>query len=325
MTKAAYEALFVAARKDIATATLTAQLKVKLAYTRAASDVASALRATLAKEQSLITLRAQTQLLEQLAARSTALADDVSKVLEEAIKKSAKVASGPDSQFLSEALVGVYGKERSAEVVGAIYSRVNDSAVRNAVSRIYSDGYNLSARVWDLKGEFEETVKDILTTGIASGRDPVKLIKDIQVYVADGKLALANRWGSLERGSEEWKRRVKGKIDYRAQMLVRSEMQAMVQSLAVQSAAANPATTGRFEWVLGPGLAHCSVCVDYSVLTYTEDTVPAYPHPNCGCQVRPVLMSIDLFTGDLERWVAGEVDDENRYIDDWAQSYLFAA
>lgn len=325
MTSEEYKAAFIRARAQNAVLSIKTQSEIAKAYRTATEELVKALKASLEKEVSFITINQQSQLLAELSAISGRLANRAAKLISEASSRAAEIASAADAEYLTGIAARVGASQLSPQAVSSIYARVNKNAVANAVTRMFGDGYTLSDRVWALKCDYETTVKEIISEGLARGRDPVKLIKDIQVYTVDGKLALADRWGGLERGTPEWQKRIRGRIDYRAQRLVRSEIQATVQSLAVSSAEANPGTTGEFEWVLGPGMAHCSECSDYSRQRFTAETIPEYPHPNCGCQVRPVLRDREQFINDLSSWTDGVVTDENRYIDDWAQNYLNAA
>lgn len=324
MTKTEYQALYKKARQETAKLSLKAQVRTNLAYRRAASDVAQRLLDAQERGLSLITIEAQARLLNEIQMASTTLANDIQSITTELVSDATKINTQADRDYMLGLVIGPEGPI-NVEIIKNVYSKLNTKAIQNMVSRVYSDGYTFSSRVWNLKGDFENTIKEILTSGIAQGRDPVKLIKDLQVYVADGKTALAERWGGLERGTDEWKKRIHEKIDYRAQRLVRSELHATMQDVSIEAGEANLATTGDYEWILGPGLAHCSDCIDYSLQTFTKETIPSYPHPNCGCQIRPVLRDRKKFVDDLKRWKNGTVDEENRYVDDWVQKYTNAA
>ena len=325
MTRAEYARAQNEARRGVAALSLKAQLAVKLAYRRATADVAKTLLDAHSRGLSLTTVTAQSQLLIELQASYTKLSGDISSIIDDATMKAAVITSTADQEYLNSAISGIGASQFNADVVRAIYTKVNTDAVRITAQRIHADGYNLSTRVWNLKNGYEATVKELILAGIAQGRDPVKIVRDLQLYVAGGKPVLAQRWGKLERGAVDWKKRIKGDVDYRAQRLVRSEIHATVQATAIQSGLANPGATGEFQWVLGPGLAHCEECADNASRTYTQETIPDYPHPNCGCQVRPVLRSREEFVESLKRWKDGIVDDGNRYIDDWAQRYANVA
>lgn len=326
MTNAQYEEAFVQARRDVASLSLKAQVKVKLAYHRATVNVSKALIDATSRGLSIITVASNAQALAELQSSYTTLTSDVSSIIDDSVVKAAQITSRADKDYLIALVSRVEAPQLNEAAVRAVYERVNVNAVRNVASRVYSDGYQLSARVWKLGRGYEDVIKEIITAGVAQGRDPVKITRDIEAYVRGGKKALAERWGGLERGSKEWMQRIRGDVDYRAQRLVRSEIQATVQSTALQSGLANPGATGEFAWILGPGLAHCLECQGNAAGGfYTAETIPSYPHPNCGCQVRPVLRDRDQLVADLQRWSDGIVDDENRYIDEWAQVYLNAA
>ena len=316
MTKSEYERLFVEARKSAANLSLKAQIHVKLAYKRAAATLAKELKANIDKGYSSITINQQTALLSAI---SNILGDDIQDITTGLVESTSKIYTNIDKAFLLEAMPGF-----STEAIEGIFVKINNQAVQNMVTRIYSDGYNFSRRIWKTREGFENRIKDIITSGLAQGRDPVKLIKDIEIYVDGGRAALAKRWGDLEAGDTNWKKRIRGDIDSSAQRLVRSEIMATMQSISIQSGEANPAATGEYTWVLGPGLAHCADCIDYSAQIFTKDTIPDYPHPNCGCQIRPVLRDHDVFVNDLENFVNGNITEENKYLEIWTQQYYNA-
>jgi hypothetical protein len=324
MTKAEYAELYRKARQETAQLSLKAQIEIKLAYSRAAAEVNVKLLDAQERGLSIITINANSQLLNEIQMASTTLTNDIEKITMKVVEDSAEIATKADREYLLSVIADI-DSSLNANTINQVYLRLNTKAVENMVSRVYSDGYTLSSRVWNLKGEFEDTIKNIIASGIAQGRDPVKIIKDIQIYVADGKLALSGRWGNLESGTAEWSDRIHQKIDWRAQRLVRSELQATLQSISIQAGEANPGTTGNYTWVLGPGMAHCAECMGYASQIFTKDTIPEYPHPNCGCQIRPVLRDLKDFVNDLKDWGNGTVTDQNRYIDDWAQNYANAA
>jgi hypothetical protein len=190
-------------------------------------------------------------------------------------------------------------------------------------TRLWSDGYTFSERIWGtgdigLKGDWLERMKMTVAAGIAQGRDPVKIAKDIQVYTADGKIALSQRWGGLARGTAEFAKRIPGRLDWRAQRLVRSELGASLQNASVMAGEANPGADGLYDWVLSIGRRHWD-CECESLAEggpYTAETIPTYPHSNCGCWTRPHLREMTGFLADLKSWAHGGSVD---YLDEWYQ------
>ena len=43
---------------------------------------------------------------------------------------------------------------------------------------------------------------------------PVKIAKDLEVYVAEGKASLMKRYGNLEAGTKEFAKRIPRNVDY---------------------------------------------------------------------------------------------------------------
>lgn len=324
MTNAEYNLLYIEARKNTAKLSIKAQIGVKLAYQKATHNVAKVLNDAIERNLSIITIQSNYQLINELQIASTNLAKEIENITTDAVEKSSAIYTTPSEKYLLSAFSDASVSTVDKNFVKDTFSKINNNAVRNMVARTYSDGYTFSNRVWNLKGNYEKTIKDIISAGMAQGRDPVKIIKDIQIYVKDGKIALSERWGALERGTREWYGRIDGNIDWRAQRLVRSEIQATVQSVSVLSGEANPASTGEYDWILGPGLVHCSKCEDLAYYTYTAENIPPYPHSNCGCQVRPKLRDHDQFMDDLVAWNQGIVTEGNRYIEDWYQLHRVA-
>jgi hypothetical protein len=194
---------------------------------------------------------------------------------------------------------------------------VNRKLVESLVTRLWSDGYTFSERCWNLRADWLERIRMTVAAGIAQGRDPVKIAKDIQAYTADGKVALIQRWGKLERGAAEFAKRIPGRVDWRASRLVRSELHASLQDAGIAAGEINPGATGEYDWVLSPGRESwpCE-CENLAAGgPYKADQVPTYPHPHCGCSVRPRLRDRKEFVADLRRkFIHGE---SVPYLDEW--------
>jgi hypothetical protein len=184
-------------------------------------------------------------------------------------------------------------------------------------TRTYGTGHTFSTRVWGAREDWETNIRRIVEEGIKIGRDPAKIARDIQVYTADGRVALANRWAQIERGTPGWYNRLPKNLDWRGVRLVRSELQASIQAAQVEAGEQNPGATGEYRWVLGPGVDHCEECIDNSAQTYTKENVPSIVHPNCSCSIEPILRDRSQFIKDLKAWESGDINADNRYIDQW--------
>lgn len=165
--------------------------------------------------------------------------------------------------------------------INSLALSMNRGITESIARRVFNDGYTFSQRVWANGEYFQEVIKEIVARGVSIGRDPAKIAQDIQQYTVDGNIALAKRWANLSAYTPEWTKRLPKSIDWRAVRLVRSEIQMSIQQAGIDAGDNNVASTGEYKWLLGPGLAHCDTCLDYSMRTFTKETIPDYPHSNC--------------------------------------------
>lgn len=206
---------------------------------------------------------------------------------------------------------------------------VNERVVRSVINRMFADGYTLSERIWRVGSDYPTQINRVISSGFAQGRDPVKIAKDLQVYIRDGKPALAKRYGpDLTAGTKAWMRRIRGQVDYRALRLVRSELYMSLQEAGRESGRANPGATEVYDWILNAGrqIWNCA-CEDYAGGGpidggYDYHDVPSYPHPHCQCRTQARLRNHKQFTGDLKRWSRGESVD---YLDEWNREFYVPA
>jgi hypothetical protein len=325
----AYAERYLEARRTALRMSIETRRQIARVYESAADDAAKVVQDALGRGLSTLTS-------DRWAAIESKLRDaakDISEGTEAAgiklVKSCSSLFPELDADWLSKLarLAGADDRLTAAgfeRIAGSISSRV----VASLTSRLWSDGKNFSDRVWGKPGiqsDWFERIRSAVAGGIAQGRDPVKIAKDIQVYTADGRIALLQRWGHLVRGTAEFARRLPGRIDWRATRLVRSELSASLQDEAVMAGEANPATTGLYDWILQDGRQHWGCdCEDLAASgPYEADNVPGYPHSNCACYVRPRMRDQKKFIDDLKRWAAGgDVD----YIDTWyGKTYKGAA
>jgi hypothetical protein len=170
--------------------------------------------------------------------------------------------------------------------------------------------------VWRAGQYYQTQIKNVISAGLAQGRDIIKIAKDIQIYTADGKIALVKRFGpGLIRGSKAFINRIGNRIDYRALRLIRSEMNMSLQDAGKEQGRVNPACTQLWDWVRGGSQHWNCICPELAANSpYEYNAVPGYPHPNCICQVRPRLMNHAEFVNDLSFWANGQ---QVPYLDNW--------
>lgn len=314
MTRAEYEKLTRQARNTTTKISRDAMMKVQKVYEEIADNLARIIE-SLSADTLSIEFQTNVKLLNEIREASDKLAIALYDNIEDAVKITAEKIGDVNRKFLIE------NGFQEAQIVNII-NKVNEDAVLLFANRVWQDGYTFSQRVWKEGSLYQEDIKNILNAGIAQGRDPFQIAKDLQVYTADGKTALIKRYGKLERGTREFSKRIPKNVDYRAVRLVRTEIYNNMRDVQVSSGEANPAVTGEYNWIrqAGAGDFGCA-CPDLAAGSpYRAENVPINPHPNCSCYIQPILRDQNEFVADLKRWVDGEDVD---YLDNWAVKYAY--
>jgi len=201
---------------------------------------------------------------------------------------------------------GLIGIARNARE----YARFVDRATRS-----------LSKSIWDTVNHTEEAILNTVRGSVSQGRDVRSAAADIMAYGRFGPQIMPGRWGKLEPGTKPYARRLgKAGIDYRVIRLRRSEQYRMLQERAIAEGQRNPACTGEYDWIRfnAGDPFDCGICEDLAAGgPYAYDTVPAYPHPNCMCEVRPRIKGRNEFNKELRAYANGE--SEGSGIARWAQ------
>ncbi len=318
MTKKEYVALYRQARKQTALMTAKTMTELKRTYKEAGELVAEAIKsAELAGTSDKLLLSSWQTIERQLADGADKLAKALSDDLPLRMGDVAAKASTIDETWLSDCF-----KDAGLSSVGIknAFVAVNEDVVRATIERTWQDGYTFSQRIWKVGDGYQEDIRRVITSGLAQGRDPVKIAGDVQAFIADGKPRLMKRYGKLKADTARFVRRIPTNVDYRAMRLVRTELYASLKEAGRQAGMANPGCTGEFDWVMEAGRAHwdCS-CPDLADGSpYTADTIPAQPHPNCMCYVQPRLRDRREFVEDLKTWAEG---GDVAYLDEWKDKY----
>lgn len=316
MTKAEYTRQYRQARKNYPRILRHAMTQLRKTYKQAA-DVAAA---EVAKAQlgglSGLTQESWASIEEQLRRSVLEINDALQTGTRAAVLRGAEETSRIHEQHLTEALRAAGSSQALRAGVRTMFRAINERVIQNLVGRIYQNGYTFSETVWKTAESYQEQIKDVISAGIAQGRPVEKIARDVQVYVADGKVRLAQRFGKLERGTREFMNRIGNRVDYRALRLVRTELFTSVREASREQGHSNPGSTDLYDWVLEAGRQQwncdCPSLADGGPYTYYQ--VPGTPHANCNCDVRPRLRDADDFVGDLKRWInGGQVD----YLDTW--------
>ncbi|MDD5305282.1 MAG: hypothetical protein PHS14_19470 [Elusimicrobia bacterium] len=313
-----YRERYLAARREAARMGTRARAKLADVYLAAADQAAAVVADALERGLSKLTADHWAAVEKRLRAAADAVAQGTETVARAVVADTASLFPEIDADYIYRAArsVGAAGITRSGleRMVSSLSSRV----VESLTTRLWSDGYSFSERIWGgagVRGDWLERMKMVVAAGIAQGRDPVKIAKDIQIYTADGLIALTQRWGGLERGTSAFARRIPGRVDWRAQRLVRTELYASLREASVVSGEANPGGDGLYDWVLSIGRKDwgCECPELAKAGPYKADEIPV-GHPSCLCWVRPHLRPQAEFLSDLRKWARGE---SVGYLDDW--------
>jgi hypothetical protein len=323
-------------------------------YLQAAKDAATKVLAADFAGQSQITIQSWAAIEAQLSSSAA----EITRVLEEQIESKvltgSKIRTDIHNKYLKD-MVTASGADDFITKSGLanMFSGVGNRVIESLIGRIYQDGYTFSDRIWRIGQKYQDTIKDVISVGLAQNRDLIKIAKDIQVYTADGKVGLANRFGMISRrdidnyrkgkalridwkmfekkiiseyGPEEgikiikstrsFMQRIGNRVDWRALRLVRSELYSSIQIADAEAGRVNPAALDLYDWILEAGRQQWSCACESLSLDgpYKYSEIPGYPHSNCSCSIRVRLRNGNDFESDLKRWVDGESVD---YMDAW--------
>jgi hypothetical protein len=315
MTQAEYRSLYKKARSQFPRIQASVSKEIRSVYLQAADDAAAIVRQTTEAGLSELTSGSWRAIEEQLRASASAISTATDNGIKTAINESywgtvQRPGYGRiDTAFLlAAAPEGLFSANRLTEIAVG----VNNRLIEALATRVLTDGYKLSDRIWGASGlgaNYTADITNLINAGIAQGRDVVDIAKDIELYVSKGREAVftPGRYGKLEPGTAEYKARIHKTTDYRALQLVRSELYASMQTAGVWQAQINPACTGMVDWLLSA--AHIDWGCDCEATAragpYEILKVPAYRHTNCMCRTVPVLRNGTDFVNDLATWANG--------------------
>lgn len=318
MTKAEYNRLYRAAGRDLPNLTLSQLSKLKSTYIKASKDVGRIIRDAQKRGLSDLTQQSWTAIDNQL----TLSIEDIRKAIDTRTQRTVVLGQRRFKNINLEYLDDVIDN------AGGLITRtglsnmmrvMDDRVLQSTLNRIWQDGYSYSDRIWRAGLRYQHDVKNVISAGLAQGRDVIKIARDLGRYTRDGRTALVNSYGELKRGSKQFIKRIGNKVDYRALRIVRSELYASMQDSSKLAGQFNPASNGLYDWVRTTSKDWGCNCPDNAAGSpYTLENLPSYDHPNCLCRIVPHLRNHDEFVQDLRAWSQGERVD---YLNDWYNDY----
>lgn len=315
MTKREYERLYANARRTYPKLTRVVMRKMAQVYESASREVVAAVREAIKTGKSQITINSMAAIEAKLQAGAAALSSRLHELIPDTVYRGMDLTAEVHTQYLLDA-VKIAGAESLVPHIHSVFANVQDKVIQSVVNRVYQGGYTYSDAIWKVGTRYQDDIKNVLSVGLAQGRDMVKIARDIQVYTKDGKIALAKRLGTLERPSKEFMKRIGNKVDWRALRLVRSELFQAVQDANKEFGRKNPACLDLYDWVMESGRQQWNCeCANLSAGSpYQYNSLPSYPHSNCSCNIRPVLRDGKEFINDLKVFIDGGSVD---YLDEW--------
>jgi hypothetical protein len=349
MTQAEYTRLYKRSHAKNGVLTLRAKKRLLKTYKEAASLAAKEVAKATEKGLSNLTSTYWKNIEKQLTAGADLIAKELEIIVPDNITKGYRNFYSVDREYILDATKAAKVTDITRAGLDNMAIKVNDDLLKIQINRTSQNGYKFVDSVWSKKtilakdgitklptsvhADYQFRIKNIINTGIAQGRDSVKIAKDITDYAAKGKdfVFKEGRYGKLKPGTAEFKKRITEKVDWRALRLVRSEMNASLQQAGVMEGQLNPAATKFYDWektvgnAIDPDGSRNSSglrCIDLQANSpYPEEEVPSYQHSNCSCHVRPVLMDQDKFVDDLKDWNPG---GEPAYLNDWYNDQYLA-
>jgi hypothetical protein len=317
MTAKQYEKLYVAARNKWPVLTHSAMREIKKAYADAAEKISAQLRAAAASGKSQLTIDMLADLQAQLMSASESVAAALQKEVPATVSAGYYLYAPIDTAMTAK-LVGDTVTKAGLE---AMTVSINNRLIANLLNRTLQDGYTFSERVWQTGADYQIQIKRLLASGTAQGRGTAKIARDLGDYVKKGRASLPKGYTEAKFGDVVVKN-----VDYRALRVVRTELGTSMQEAAIEQSWSNPAATQLFNWVRINTQVHECVCPDLAAgspykapgAPLDRPDVPARPHPNCMCQIRPILMDLDTVADDIARWHNGE---QVGYLDEWYARY----
>lgn len=335
MTNSEYEKLHKQIARNRGRLTISEQRKLRKVYLTAAVDAGTVIQKTITRGLSSLTETRWRSIQMQLSAGAKSIGNAADEAVQNALASGFTRMADIEQEYIITAVKAADASINAVRLSG-VYASINVGLIRAVTGKVYKDGYTYSHRVWGtfgpdgavlgVSGDWMNRIKNIISAGIAQGRDPVKIAKDLQNYVklgADGMLT-AGSWGKLKGGARDYITRLgKSGVDYRALRLVRSEMYSGLQLASVENGEFNPGGTGWYDWILRGGRESwpCECESLASAGPYRANNVPSYPHPNCYCYIVQRLMSRKELIGDLKDYVGGVNSAGSQRISSWSERY----
>lgn len=172
------------------------------------------------------------------------------------------------------------------------FTNITRSVVEDiATGRVYSNGWNLSKRIWGINDKIKQDAYSIVAKGILEQKTTYEIAKDLEKFVRPSAKK-AWEWSKVYPGTNKV-------IDYNAQRLARTLSQHAYQQSFMRTTANNP-WVEKYQWVAN-GSRACPLCQDRDGRIYEKFDMPE-DHPNGMCTWIPICKSDSEIISDIVDW-----------------------
>jgi len=250
------------------------------------------------------------ELLAYIERLANELNDDLLKQIAQGRNLAIKTLTDHAQNMFMEIAKGIW---REAEVE-AMFTALNERALIALTTRTRAYGIKVSDRIWRISQDARTQLKNAIEEGIAMGRDPRKVARDIQ--------ALLNPGVRTELRKETRKRLAAPKdVCMEAMRLAVTEMQHAAHEGTIGVYSKMPPCEG-FYWRLSNNHPLTDICDEYARHNgdgfWEKDEVPVKPHPWCRCYLVPKMKKPEEVREDLRAWINNPLNKPE--IEAWYQS-----
>ena len=170
------------------------------------------------------------------------------------------------------------------------FSLTKDMSIRNIITgNVYTTGYSLSSRLWNIENNTIKDIYSVVAKGIAQNMSVYDIAKMLEKYVRpDAKVPYTMG--------------VHNQVtDYNAQRLARTLIQHTYQQTLVALTKDNPFVNG-YIWHAN-GAHSCELCEERDSQIYSADDLPL-DHPNGMCSMEPII-DLERMIREVSDWEAG--------------------
>jgi hypothetical protein len=184
-TASDYARRYAAARAEAARMGTASRRKLAEVYIEASCEAGAVVGRSLERGLSRLTVERWAVLESELKDAADAVAQGTETVAKALVGQAAPLFPEVDAEFLYQAARFTEAKEITKAGLGRMVAGINSRVLESMTSRLWSDGYSFSERVWktglietgkfkgqpiSVRGDYLERMKMVVAAGTAQGR-----------------------------------------------------------------------------------------------------------------------------------------------------------